>query len=840
MADETPEQTTAPSALRAERRLSTAQVTATVEDGWLPWESTDDVPLLDAVFGQERAVRSIEFALGMDARGYNLYASGPDGFGKSTIVEMFLRRRAGGRPSPLDWVYVHNFEDPDRPAAIALPSGTGHALANAVRHAVEAAAREIVAAFQSDSYARLRQELVDVLERQRGELLQQLQATADELGFALQIGSDGIQSAPLIEGEPATEEKFNALSDEEKERLGESRRTLEKKVQDALLALRGRERTAQEAVQKLDADTAAFAVGHLFEDLMARYGNDQDVREFLEAVRDDLAEKRDEFRQEQQQQPPPGMRMPAQDPMRRYEVNVFVSNDAQQGAPVVLETNPTYYNLMGRIEYQGTMGSAITDHTLIRAGSVARANGGYLVVRIRDLLTNLASLEALKRALSSGMLTVENLSENYQLIPTTGLRPEPIPLAVKVVLVGESILYSLLYRHDPDFRELFRVKADFETAFPRTRENTSGLASIVRAECDRAGLLAFTRAAVCRLVEHSSRMVEDQRRLSANMAGFLDTVRQADYWARQEGTGQVHERHILRALEERVYRSSLIADRLMDAMEDGTIHVETAGEATGQINALSVYDLGDIAFGRPSRVTCVTSAGRGNIVMVERESEMAGRIHNKGFLILRGFLAHRFGQDRAAFFHASLTFEQLYGDIDGDSASSTELYALLSSLAEAPIDQRIAVTGSVDQLGNVQPIGGAAAKIEGFYEVCRLRGLTGDQGVMIPRSNIDNVVLRHDVAQAIDEGRFHVWAVDTIEEGIEILTGIPAGEARNGDGHFPEGTIYRRVEDRLAQFATLIERRPGAASAEGHVPMPRQGPYPTPPGMPPPPPPPPP
>ncbi len=819
------------SRLRDELRLSVQDVTATVDDGWLAFETTADVPLLDAVFGQERAVRAIEFALGMDSRGYNLYAAGPDGFGKSTIVSAFLRRRSVASPPPSDWVYVYNFEDPDRPIAVPMEPGTAHAFASAVRHAVESAARDIVAAFESDSYARMRQELADRLEQQRGEQIAALQARAAELGFALQIGPNGIASAPLVGGKPATEESFNALTDEEREQIATNRRTLEKELQEAMLVLRAREREVQEAAERLDEQTAAYAVGHLFERLLEEHGADQEVRQFLEAVRDHLAENRDQFRPAQQPMIP-GLPVPQRDPTRIYEVNVFVSNDPQQGAPVVFETNPTYYNLIGRIEYQGTLGSAVTDHTLIRAGALARANGGYLVIRVRDLLTNLASLEALKRSLLSGTLQVENLSENYQLVPTTGLRPEPIPLAAKVILVGESILYSLLYRHDPDFRELFRVKADFETEYERNRETANGLASVTRAEVERAGLLPFTRAAICRMVEHSSRMVEDKRRLSANIAGYLDVVRQADYWARHQGDSQVHERHVLRALDERVYRSSLIADRVLEAMEDGTIHVETQGERVGQINALSVYDLGDIAFGRPSRVTCVTSAGRGSIVMVERESEMAGRIHNKGFLILRGFLAHTFGQDRASLFHASLTFEQLYGDIDGDSASSTELYALLSSLADLPIDQRIAVTGSVDQLGRVQPIGGATAKIEGFFEVCRIRGLTGDQGVMIPRANVDNVILSERVAKAVADGQFHVWAVDTIEEGIEILTGVSAGRERT-DGRYAEGTVYRMVEDRLAEFATQLQRGAFTPSTEGHVPMPQRGPYPTPPGIPP-------
>ncbi|MCK9485858.1 MAG: AAA family ATPase [Dehalococcoidia bacterium] len=818
--------------LRDERRLTVDQVTATVEDGWLEFETTEDVPLLEAVFGQERAVRAIEFALGMASRGYNLYAAGPDGFGKSTVVDTFLRRRAAASPPAQDWIYVHDFEDPDHPAAISMPAGTAHQFAAAVRQAVESAAREMASAFESDSYARMRQQLVDRLEQQRSEQISALQARAAELNFALQFGPQGIASAPLIEGEPATEERFNALSEEEREQIAANRRTLEKELQEAMLVLRAREREAQDAAEQLDDETARYAVGHLFEALLGRHQDDPEIQKFLEAARNHLAENRNQFRQAEQPAVP-GLPIPRPDPTRIYEVNVFVANQPDGGAPVIFETNPTYYNLVGRVEYQGTIGAAMTDHTLIRAGALARANGGYLVIRLRDLLNNAASLDALKRSLLSDRLQVENLSENFQLVPTTGLRPDPIPLHLKVILIGESMLYSLLYRYDPDFRELFKVKADFETDYARTRETANGLASVIRAEVERGGLLPFTRAAICRLVEFSSRMVEDQHRLSANMAGFVDAVRQADYWARQDAQDMVHERHVLRALDERVYRSSLVAERLLEAMDDGTIHVETAGERVGQINALSVYDLGDIAFGRPSRVTCVTSPGRGSIVMVERESEMAGRIHNKGFLILRGFLAHTFGQDKASLFHASLTFEQLYGDIDGDSASSTELYALLSSLADIPVDQRIAVTGSVDQMGRVQPIGGATAKIEGFFEVCRLRGLTGDQGVMIPRTNIENVVLSQRVAEAVAEGKFHIWAVDTIEEGIEVLTGVPAGRERDAEGRYPEGTVYRLVEDRLAGWASQLQRGAFSPSTEGHVPMPQRGPYPTPPGIPP-------
>ncbi len=816
-------------------RLGVEDVTARCDPAWLPFETTDELPVLDAVFGQERAVRAIEFALGMEAPGYNLFAAGPDGFGKATIVESFLRRRAAQMPAPSDWIYVHNFEDPDRPVGIALPAGQGRAFASQVSQTVEDAIAELRAAFESDDYARRRQALATDIEQRRAALLEELQGVATEMGFALQITPAGILSAPLQDGNPLTEEQFLALDERVREQIQTRRADLEQTVQEALLAIRALEREAAEGARTLDEEVARFAVEHHVQDVRNRFGDDPEIANFLDGVRDDIEERRDILRApEQPAGPIAGLAPPNGAALRRpYEVNVLVTHDPSQGAPVIRETHPTFYNLLGRIEYQGRLGTVATDHTLIKPGSLAEANGGFILIRLRDLLTQPVSLDGLKRALISRSLAIENMGEAYDLVPTIGLRPEPIPLDIKVVIVGEPQLYSMLYRFDPDFRELFRVKADFETDFERSEVNTLGLAHFVRSQCARADLGCFTMEAVAQLVEFSSRSVEDQRRLSANLAGLLDIIKQAAYWANAEGESVVDAVHVERALDERVYRSSLVADRIKAAIDEGAIYVQTEGEAVGQINALSVYDLGDIAFGRPSRITCVTSAGRGAIVMVERDSDMAGRIHNKGFLILRGFLASRFGQHRAAGLHASLTFEQLYGDIDGDSASSTELYALLSSLSGQPINQSIAVTGSVDQHGRIQPIGGATAKIEGFFDVCRQRGLDGSHGVMIPKDNVENVVLRPDVAAAVEAGDFQIWAIETIEEGIELLTGVPAGGQRDEDGHHPEGTIFRMVEDRLGEYFREVREHPQQGLSEAPVLTSTGEPTPLPPGIPP-------
>ena len=786
--------------------VAVEDLTAGCDPGDLPFASTEELHAMEAVFGQERAVRSIEFALGMQAPGYNLYASGPDGIGKSSIIETLLRRRAGMEPAPPDRAYVHNFEDPDRPVGIELPAGEAAGFASRVRRTVEQAIEDVREAFESDAYVRQRADVGGGSEQRRGELIQGLQRRAAEMGFALQMTPQGVMSSPLVNGKPASDEDFNALPEEQRnESMRRAREELEPVVQDTLLQVRGLEREARDALVRLDETVAGEAMQERFAPLRRLYPENDAVTAFLDAVRADIVRERDRLRAPAQAQRPAGADADQQRQtlLRRYAVNALVTNDANAGAPVIIETNPTYQNLLGRIEYVGQAGMVVTDHTMIRTGSLGQANGGYLMLRMRDLLANGASYEGLKRALHSAELTIESLQQALGLIPTAGLRPEPTPLDVKVVIIGDASMYPYLYRLDPDFRELFRVKADFEVDFERNRENILGLSSVIHGQCERQGMACFSDEAVARLIEHSSRLVEDQRRLSANMGALLDLVRQADYWAGQDGSGVAHLHHVERALEEGEYRSSLVRDRMQQLIDEGTVFIDTEGEQVGQINALSVYNLGDITFGRPSRITCVVSAGRGTIVNVERESDMAGRTHNKGFLILRGLLADRFGQDMAMALHASLTFEQLYNDIDGDSASSTELYALLSALAEAPIRQSIAVTGSLNQRGDVQPIGGATAKIEGFFEVCRSRGFDGTQGVMIPASNVANVVLRPEVAEAVERGEFHVWAIERVEQGIEVLTGIPAGEP-DEDGAYSPDTIFGRVQARLRGFAEVL------------------------------------
>lgn len=811
---------------RDQLRVDAPDLTARLDPARLGFAHTDELHPLEAIFGQERAVRAIEFALGIEGTGYNLYAAGPDGLGKHTVVEAIVKRRAAMRRAPPDWLYVRNFADADRPVGIALPAGQGRTFAADVERTVQTASEELQQAFESDSYARQQQQVAQELDRRRSALLEQMRETADGLGFALQLTPGGVTTSPVSDGKPISAEAFEQMSPEERDRIDRAGRELEERVREATLQIRALQRDGLQSAQELDQQVARFAIDHLFEPLTATWGTDHEIRRFLDDAREDILRERNQFRSGTKDEAAAG------DPLARYQVNVLVSNDPDGGAPVITEQHPTYDNLLGRIEYDGRFGSLTTDHTRVTPGSLARANGGFIVMRLRDLLQQPQAYEGLKRALLSGTLAIENLGAFYSPAPTGALRPEPIPLDVKVVIVGDSQLYHLLHRLDPDFRAFFRVKADFEVDVPRSEENVSGLAAFVRGQCDREDLLCFGADAVARLVEHSSREVEDQNRLSANMGALDDLLRQSDYWAEQAGAELVAAAHVERALDEREYRSSLVRDRVQQMIDDGTIFLDVEGRRVGQINALSVYDLGDIKFGRPSRISCVVSAGRGTIVHVDRETDMAGAVHNKGFLILRGFLADRFGQHRAMALHASLTFEQLYGQVDGDSASSTELYVLLSALAGVPLDQSIAVTGSVNQRGQVQPIGGATAKIEGFFEVCSARGITGTQGVIVPRANVANVTLRPGIARAVSDGRFHVWAAATIEEGIEILTGVPAG-VPDASGVYPEGTIFRRASDRLDDFARILSGELPAAAGDGArlgVPVPPPS---RPPGIPP-------
>jgi lon-related putative ATP-dependent protease len=768
----------------------------------LTFETTETLQPMDGTIGQVRAMAALRFGVGMRAEGYNVYAAGDSGTHRAKPVEEFLREVALNRPVPPDWVYVYNFHDPYRPEAISLPPGLGDQLNADMNKFIEGMKVELPRAFESDRYEQRKTEVMKDVEVQREQISSQIQEKAREEGFAIQTTPLGIMTVPLVDGQAMSREAFDELPEDKKKEVQEHSQALQNELGQLLGRARKLEREAAELVRKLDREVALTAVGDLLEDLRRTYADYPEVVAFLSQVPEDIVEHLDEFRSpEKDQAVIPGLgKVAREEPADRYKVNVLVDNKHAQGAPVVVENNPTYYNLIGRIDYRARMGGMTTDFTMIKPGALHRANGGFLVVQAYDLLTSPQAWDALKKTIRAKQVRIENLGEQLSAVPTATLKPEPIPVDVKVVIVGLPYIYHLLFNMDEDFRRLFKVRADFTVQMDRNDEHVQRYANFIASQVEEKGLRHFDRSGVAKVVEYGSRLQEHQGKLSTRFVDVGDIVAEASYWAEVAGAPLVQASHVQQAIDQKLYRSGEIPERLRELIAEGTIMLSIEGAVVGQINGLSVSSVGDLAFGRPSRITARTAFGQGGVLHVERETKLSGRIHDKGVLILAGYLAGKYAQDKPLAVAASITFEQLYEGVEGDSASSTELYALLSSLAETPLRQDLAVTGSVNQLGEVQPIGGVNEKVEGFYDVCREVGLTGRQGVIIPEANVKHLMLREDVVQAVREGSFHIYAVRTIDQGIEVLTGLPAG-VEQADGTYPEGTVNYLVERKLAEYA---------------------------------------
>jgi lon-related putative ATP-dependent protease len=778
--------------------------------------TTDDIPELEGSIGQERALKSIEFGLGMKDSGFNLFLEGESGTGRTSTIRNLLKIRAKAEPPPQDWCYVYNFKNPDTPMALSLTAGMGTELEKDMQELLDAVKTDIPKALDSKEYETNKAAILEEYQEKNGELFGALEKEAEGEGFALQRTVSGLVMVPQKEDRSYTQEEYEELPPDEKERLDEAGRALTEKLNDVLRQVRENEKGTKLAMAQLDRDIGLSALGHHIEPLQYKFAAFEKVVRYLEAVQEDILRNLEDFKEQQQPQSPiPGLKLPRQEPsFERYQVNIFVDNKGATGAPVVFEANPTYNNLFGRIEQVMQMGGmATTNFTLIKPGSLHRANGGYLVLDAREVLTNPFAWDALKRCIRNGEIKIEDIMEQYRFMTFVSLKPEPVPLQAKIIMIGSPWLYYLLYNLEPDYRKFFKVKADFDSRIARTDESMLDFAMFVASHCKNENLVPFDRSGVAKLLEHSARSVEDQGRLSCQFMEISDLIREASFWARNEQSPVVTREFVSKAIEEKVYRSNRIEERMQELFEDGTILCDTNGAEIGQINGLSVLSLGDYMFGRPSRVTARVYMGRGGMVNIEREVKLSGPIHDKGVLILTGYLGGKFAHDKPLSFSASICFEQSYEGVEGDSASSTELYALLSTLSGVPIRQGIAVTGSVNQLGKVQPIGGVNYKIEGFYAVCKAKGLTGQQGVMIPKSNERHLMLKDEVVDAVKEGKFHIWSVATIDEGIEVLTGVPAG-ARGEDGNYPEGTINHLVDKRLQEMLDAMKKFSGGGDKE--------------------------
>jgi predicted ATP-dependent protease len=801
-------------------RIATEKLRWTCDPSGFDFESTSELPDLDYAIGQKRALRSIEFALGMGETGFNLYIAGEPGTSRNSTIKNILKKRAKNEPSPNDWVYVNNFKDQDSAVSLSLPSGRGSELAADMKELVDAFKKDIPKALESPEYEARRTEILEGYQANNNQLFQVLEKDAVKSGFALQRTVSGLVMVPLKDGRSYTQEEYAALTDKKRDKLDQSGKRLTDMLNDVLRQVRDNEKLTKDALAKADRELGLSCLGHRFDPLREKYAGLDKVLSYLDAVKEDILNNLEDFKPQTAQPQIPGIKLPREEPtFGRYEVNVLVDNSKSEGAPIVFEPNPTYNNLFGRIEHVMQYGGvAVTDFTMIRSGALHRANGGYLVLDAREVLINPFVWDALKRCIRTSEIRIEDVLEQYRFMTMVSLKPEAVQLQAKIVLIGTPWIYYLLFYQDPEYRKYFKVKAEFDNRIERSPQIMRDYALFVATHCRCENLLHFDRSGIARLLEYTARMVEDQQRFSSQFMEIADFIREASYWAQSDGHTVVRANDVLRAAEEKLFRFNRIEERLQEMYDDGTIMVDTSGAVVGQINGLSVMDLGDHVFGRPSRITASVYAGQAGMVNIEREVNLSGPIHDKGVMILTGYLGGVFAVNRPLSLSASICFEQSYNGIDGDSASSTELYAMLSALSGIPINQGIAVTGSVDQRGMIQPIGGVNYKIEGFFAVCKSKGLTGKQGVLIPKSNERHLMLNDEVVAAVTAGTFHIWSIETIEEGIEILTGMKAG-ARGRNDKFSKGTLYHLVDERLAKMGEILKKSgdKGAAGTKGKV-----------------------
>lgn len=775
------------------------------------FKTTVELKPLGDFIGQPRAIQALDFGVGIRQKGYNIFAFGPEGIGKENLVRKRFSAAAEQEPVPSDWCYVYNFEQPHQPHALQLPAGKGAELKADMEQFIDDLRNLLPLTFESEEYRSRMQEVQQAVSEQQEQALDELRTEAEQRQLALLRTPAGLAIAPVRDGEVVSPEEFQALPEERREQLENDIQELQEELQKLLLNAPRLQRELRQQIDAVTREMAQMAVGGLMDELKGKYTELPEVLGHLEAVQQDVVKNVRSIVDDQEGQEE-GDAKPADGPLaallagrgrmalRRYRANLLVDHAGSEGAPVVYEDNPTYRNLLGRVEHTAQMGALVTDFNLIKPGALHRANGGYLILEAVKLFQDPFAWEGLKRALRAEQIRIETPGQLQSIVSTVSLDPEPIPLELKVALLGDPMLYYLLGEVDPESRELFRVASDFDDRMDRDQDSQQLYARLIGSLAQVHGLRPLDPAGVARIIEHSSRLVGDGRKLSIQMRRITDLMREADYWAEQAGSELIGAEQVKQAVDAQIYRSDRLRERVQEEIQRGTILIDTEGGQVGQVNGLSVIGFDDFAFGRPSRITARVRAGKGEVIDIEREVDMGGPIHSKGVLILSSFLGARYSADKPLSLTASLVFEQSYAGVEGDSASSAELYALLSTISDVPIKQSLAVTGSVNQHGRVQAIGGVNKKIEGYFDICRQRQLTGEQGVLIPASNVQHLMLREDVVEAVKQGRFQIYAVEDIDQGIELLTGVAAGEAAE-DGSFPDDSINGKVQARLAALA---------------------------------------
>lgn len=752
----------------------------------------------DELIDQQRAEEALKMGLKIKADGFNVFASGDEGTGKMTAVKMFLEKCVDKEPRPDDWCYVYNFKDPYQPTKLKLPAGWGSELKSDMKAFVSDVLQALTKTFESEIYNAKRQSIKVKYDKIQADLTLSINEKAEKESLLIKQTPVEVYTIPIKHGEVMTDEEFDNLPIAEKKIIQEKQTRFNNEMDSALKKQRLLEKEMIKEFKKLENEIATLSINNITEDICNKYNSIPDVVEYLKNVKNDMLENLSDFMLAQKEK---FEELPLRENefSKRYQINVLVDNGNQIGSPVIIESNPTYINLIGSVEKESLMGSLITDFTMIRKGSLHKANGGYLIIKVAELFKNLFSWEALKRAIRNKEIVIEDVGEQLGYLTTKTLKPAPIPLQVKVILVGHPVYYHLLYDYDSDFKSLFKIKAEFNSEMDRTPENSANFISFFERLAKKENLLPPDLSALYKLEEFGARVTEDQHKLSMRFSKTADVLREANHYALEENKPTISIDQIEKAIEKRMYRSNLIAEKINELIKNKHILIDLSGKKIGQVNALSIIDMGDIMIGKPSKITCSVNLGKEGVITIEREAELSGPIHTKGVLILNGYLAEHFFQDKPVSLTARLVFEQSYAEIEGDSASSTELYALLSALAKIPIQQGIAVTGSVNQKGQVQSIGGINEKIEGYFEVCKLMGVSGEQGIIIPASNVQNLMLKDEVIEAVKHNQFKIWAIDTIDDGIEVLTGLKAGSTEE------EGSINWLINKTLNEFSTTLK-----------------------------------
>ena len=776
------------------------------------FETTKElVDTSDLVYGQERGIKALEFGTDIDIKGYNLYLEGPSGVGKTMYTKKFLDKKAEKGKVPNDWVYIYNFENPNEPVAVSFPAGQGKIFASTMENFIKDVRRDIKKTFNNDDFEKEKQIIKQEFEEKRENLLNKLNQKTMIQGFQVKSTSNGVYMMPVVDGKIIEEEEFESLDDELKQEYEDKSTIVQEQIMNVIGQIKEIERASDKRISEWQSNIALLTVNVHINYLKSKYKRNKKIGTYLDNIKKDILKNINAFLapdsdSKSNNMPNQPMQRPEQkEPWLNYRVNLFIDNSKLEGAPVIMDTNYSYYNIFGGLEYENQYGSLKTDYMMIKPGLLHQANGGYIIFQAKDILANGVCYEALKKALKIRELSIENATEQRAGVLLAAIKPEPIPLNIKVLLVGNSNIYHTLLSMDDDFRKLFKIKVEFEEDAPKTVENIERLSNFVRSFCTQEKLLDLDKEAMAKVVEITSNLAGDKERLSTQFSEIGEVIGEASAWAKKDRQKIITKAYIQKALDERIERIKKYDTRYLQMIKEESLLIDTEGYEVGQINGLTVIKIGDYSFGKPARITASTYMGKEGIINIEREIEMSGSSHSKGVLILTGYLGEKFAQDIPLSLTANLCFEQLYGGVDGDSASSTEAYALLSSLSGVPINQSIAVTGSVNQKGYIQPIGGVNEKIEGFFQICKLRGFNGEQGVIIPKQNIRNLHLSDEIIEAVKDKKFHIYAITTIDEGIEILTGVPAGK-RNKEGKFPAGSINYLAQEKLKKFAKINEK----------------------------------